>query len=377
MKKNALIAVYSHPEGYPPTLNAIELLSQSFDEIVVVHRNVMMSEWTYPTNVRLVTFGKFTHYSTVSTKGIAWKLWNFISFVWTIVREMRSARPVWVILYEPIAVLAWWFVRPLANREVKVWYHNHDVILGNENFLSRWAFKAQSRLFSSFDKFSLPSNERKQYFPMAQLRGQYHFLPNFPGLYFYDRFFKPRTIGSEVRLVYQGYISAGHGFEEILAVLKTGIEPGISLKLVLKGYRDEAFLQNLLEKAKELGVFEQMEIHEVTSYQQVPLVASGCHIGIGIQTKTDVMTKTLGTASNKIYEYAGVGLPVLLFDNEQFRSHLQCFSWAFFTDCTPGDLRGKIKLILDDYSRYSYEARKDFKENLNFEKFFSVAIKDI
>jgi hypothetical protein len=375
--KSAIVVLYSHPECYPPTLNAMEVLAKKFDKITIVHRNVMASSWKYPANVETVTTGQFVHYSKVGRKSPVWKLIGFASFVLLLIRQLRRLKPSWVILYDPIPILAWKYARAFATANVRVWYHNHDVIKGNENFFSRLSYKAQSELFYLFDKFSLPSKERLTYFP-KQISGEnFFFIPNFPSRKFYDRFYTKREITAEVRLIYQGYISEGHGFEELLPVLQCEVGNNIRVKLVLKGYRDENYLDRLLNQAKQCGVKDRIEVHPVTAYEEVPKVSSTCHIGIGIQTKTDIMTTTLGTASNKIYEYAAVGLPVLLFDSEQFRKHLGQYPWAFFTNCTPADMKEQIDKIISNYSHYSQHARKDFEENLNFEKLFNEAVTDL
>ena len=51
--KHITILIYPHPELYPPTLSAIEELSQITDTIDVVTRNMLDSKWEYPKNVRV------------------------------------------------------------------------------------------------------------------------------------------------------------------------------------------------------------------------------------------------------------------------------------------------------------------------------------
>ena len=358
-------------------LNALELLSTACSQVSVVHRNVMHSEWIYPKNVKLFTVGSYCGYESVGSRSMFWKLKSFFLFAAISVRQIRKFKPDWVILHDPNAVLTWFVARNFIGYKPSTWYHNHDVILGNENFFSYWSYRAQTQLFSTFKKFSLPSTDRSRYFPMERFRGTFLFLPNFPGLYLYSRFYKERYITTEVRLVYQGYISSDHGLEEIVELLAEGIpESNLQLRLVLKGYQDRDFIAALENKASTLGVLDRVEIHGVTGYSEVPAVASTCHIGIGIHKKNDVMTSTLGTASNKIYEYAAVGLPVVLYDNQQFRKHLGEFEWAFFTDGSSSGIRKTIIKIIQDYTRVSRKARQDFEQGLNFEKFFNKALID-
>jgi hypothetical protein len=102
----------------------------------------------------------------------------------------------------------------------------------------------------------------------------------------------------------------------------------------------------------------------------VPKVSATCHIGIAIFDKTDVMNRTLGTASNKIYEYAATGLPILFYDNEHFRRHLSRYNWAFPVDLSAKGLLNAIREIDNNYASLSAQAHADFETNLNFEHHF-------
>jgi hypothetical protein len=84
------------------------------------------------------------------------------------------------------------------------------------------------------------------------------------------------------------------------------------------------------------------------------------------------MNKTLGTASNKIYEYAACGLPILVYDNQQFRKYLSNYKWVVFTDGSVDSINTSIKHIVDNYIELSTQARKDFDLFFNFEKYFKI-----
>jgi hypothetical protein len=368
----ALLVLYSHVEGYPPSLNAIQLLSAKFESISIVHRNTLPNTWVFPGNVKIVSSRKLTPYTTIKTKSPVWKAVSFLKFTRLFYAQIKKNKPDWLIIHDPLALMSWYLITKIYRSRPKVWYHNHDVILGNESFLAKYAYKAQNAIFKDLDVFSLPANERKINFPMESFKGNYFYLPNYPGRYLYDRYFQPRKKENSIKLVFQGHIGAGHCLEEILQILR---DPNIpyDLHLVLKGFKDEAFLAGLMKLAAALDVSDRVHYHPVSSYTSVPEVASQSHIGIGIHTGQDVMNRTLGTASNKIYEYAALGLPVLLFDSPHFKSHLQEYSWAFFTDGSVKNLKQVILEILNNYEQFSTAARNDFNRKLNFE----FAFKDV
>jgi glycosyltransferase involved in cell wall biosynthesis len=255
-----------------------------------------------------------------------------------------------------------------------LWYHNHDV--AEPQYLRKWslywfAWKTEKWIFPRLDIFSLPALERQICFPMNLLKGKFLFLPNYPSKKVYTDHGQ-KSLESEIRILYQGSIGPEHGLEEIIGLLDQPVA-GKKLHLVLKGFISPEYKQQLEEFARKHQVLENVTFIGPSGYKAVIENAFNCHIGIGIHRKADMMNKTLGTASNKIYEYAAAGMPVLLFDNPHFRKHLQQFEWTFFTDCSKSSLIECIGVICSDYAAFSKKARADFENELNFEHFFEKA----
>jgi glycosyltransferase involved in cell wall biosynthesis len=374
----AVLAVYTHIEGYPPSLNALQCLSAKFKNIVVVHRNVLNTNWRYPPNVELKAASGFTHYSTLASKPIWWKLIDFFKYTLLFRQQIKINCPSWVILHDPFAMLAWFIVRNTLSRNYnpKIWYHNHDVILGNESFLARWAFLAQNRIFSSLDKFSLPTMERISFFPIEQLKFKPCIIPNYPSKSFFGKSYVLPQVDSTMRLIFQGHISIDNGLELIIRILSCNIE-GKQLELHLAGHIDTEYENRLIQLADGLGVKNRLFIHGRLPYLRLPALTSSCHIGLALYGDQNLMVKTMGTASNKIYEYAALGLPVILYDNIQFKKYLGEYPWAFFSGISMDSLKSKIADIISSYNVVSKAARFSFESDLNFEKCFEKAIYDL
>ena len=115
---------------------------------------------------------------------------------------------------------------------------------------------------------------------------------------------------------------------------------------------------------------EKIFFHSYTSYNKVPEITSRSHIGIAIYQKNDVMNSTLGSASNKIYEYAACGLPILYFESEHYKKYLDKYEWAFATDLSEISLRNCIESIASNYEYFSKKAKADFENEFNYEKVF-------
>jgi len=373
MRDNSFVsAIYFHPEAFPPTLNATDELSKIFDTVYLLYRPHLTNEWNFDSNVRLVASGEKMSVQRQEHSSIYKKAIFFLGFTRKLYLLIKKHRPKVVLLYDAIPLFSYYLVKKIIRHPPIVWYHNHDVAdkSGLNKFSIGW-FSAsfEHKMFPYIDIFSLPSEERKQYFPMDLLKGKYFFLPNLPSWKFYGQFKGVHKDQLSIRVLFQGSIGPGHGIEELMNLMPFNIS-GKPVKLVLKGFLKEPFKIILNKIIDERSLRDNVEIHGVTSYKEVPRLTSSCHIGIAVFTKADIMNKTLGTASNKIYEYAACGLPVLYYESEHYSRHLSNYKWAVPTDLSPNSLTKSIEYIDANYTDLSIAARSDFETKLKFEIVF-------
>lgn len=382
-EKNALVIVYTHIEGYPPSLNALNELAKSFKMVHVLVINNQQAEWEYPKNVSLFECGNYFHTLNIVSKKFIDKIKDFTRFLFLIKKLLKNKKTNIVISYDPISLFAYHLVSLFLSKKNTplLWYHNHDVLelSKTKKYTIAWAAALiEKQIFDKLDFFSLPAQDRKQYFPLEKLKGKYFYIPNVPAKSFYNKFYQPKTVKVKaIKLIFQGTIAKGHGLEEIIKYILPTIIADKNFELNLKGLISDDYKNELLQLAVINKVEKQVIFHGFGAYQDVPRIASACHIGIAIHKGTDIMNKTLGTSSNKIYEYAAVGLPVLLFDNEHFREHLGKYEWAFFTDTSEKSLFDCIEKIIANYEYLSQKAHEDFESHLNFETYFTPVIEEV
>jgi glycosyltransferase involved in cell wall biosynthesis len=350
-------------------LNAVEILSGYYDRIFILHRNVTGFDWTFPPNVQLVAPKKCFPVREVEKAGVIKKITWFLYFTVKLYRLNRNKKPDTVLLYDSLPVLSYRIVAPFIAKPRILWYHNHDV--SEAKYITKYnlawlAWKSEPWILQRLQLFTLPAEERKICFPMEKLKGEFFFLPNFPSRTMYNKEPLKDKYFSTVRILYQGSIGQGHGLEEIILLLKEKIL-GKTLSLVLKGFISQEYLDELKTIAAKEGVAEQLVYLPPSGYREVIDNAYTCHIGIGIHKKDDMMNRTLATASNKIYEYAAAGMPVILYDNEHFRSTLQQYT-------SRASLLEIIKMLLLNYDEYSLAARSDFENKLCFEQYFDKVV---
>ncbi|HTB26718.1 MAG TPA: hypothetical protein VK711_15205 [Puia sp.] len=375
LKKNLVISIYSPPEYYPPTLNAIEYLSGIYENIYVVFRNYdEQFDWTYPENVHLIQTGKKIHVRKAEAASVLKKVQYFFQYSRKLLKTIRRNQPDTILLYDYFPVLAYRLISPFIRKPATLWYHNHDVgdsKVIRKGSLSWAAWKSENWIFPRIQIFSLPSVDRQAYFPMEELKGRFFFLPNYPSVKVFNRYARyQKSYGEVLRIVYQGSIGPLHGLEEIIRLLGRSIR-GKQMELIVRGFISEEYKKELLGLAAESGVSKKLQIIPPGSYSKVIEQCMAYHIGIGIHRKDDIMNKTLGTSSNKIYEYAAAGLPVILYDNQQFRNYLGKYNWAFFTDCSEASLISIFETIERKIQILGNQARMDFENELNFEKYFA------
>lgn len=387
-----LIALYAHPEAYPPTLNAIMECARRAEKVVVVCRRTLPTHWEFPDNVELVFTTPLIDVADLDGVSAARKAVHFARFVAAIRGAIRTEGVEVAIAYDAIPLLACAMAKAEARGEFLLWYHNHDARSPADHTLFSVGWVAElleSRLFSLLDLFSLPAAERLEFFPVEKVRDRLYHIPNYPPKHLYaadaieeadddrdlcrrrrsDRQGFGQPIGGEIRMIYQGSIGPHHGFEEIFPYLKRRVE-GRGLRLTLMGKAWPRYRRHLEELVRRLGIEQRVSFMDFQPYAAVRQVLMAHDVGLAIHKPVGITYSTGGTASNKIYEYAAAGLPVVLLDNDHYRRYLGDYDWTVFTDLGWASLRGCLERILQHYEAMSESARSDFRADLNFEKVF-------
>ena len=206
-------AIYYHPEAFPPTLNAIGELSQIFNRVYLLHRPHLKGNWEYGDNVELIPSGRYITIQDQEQSTLLNKIAVFCSFTWRLYNLIRRNRPKVVLLYDSIPLFSYYLIRGLIAYKPVIWYHNHDVVEKQQlrKFSISWfAALCENSMFPRLGIFSLPAEERKEYFPMTILRGKDFFIPNLPARKFYDGFKYICKPDKCIRILFQGSIGFSH-----------------------------------------------------------------------------------------------------------------------------------------------------------------------
>jgi glycosyltransferase involved in cell wall biosynthesis len=367
--KKVIVTIYSHPEFYPPTLNLISELSKNFEFVHILSRNLVNSNWIYPENSNLKTSGKKMDIRFSEKLPLTRKVFVFFKYTLDLYRIVTEHQPDLLVLCDPIPTLSFKLVSPFLPRKIKIWYHNHDVLeLKKVKPLSiSWFSKFSEKIiFKKLALFTLPNIERKKYFPLSSFKGSFYVLPNYPSKDFYSKFRGAEYSSEKIRLIFQGEIAEGHGLESVINILDIKVR-NKDLELILVGRVSTNYRNNLLNIAKAKNVENKVVFIDFVSYSELPKITETCQIGIAFYLNSDVMNQTISGASNKIYEYAALKLPVLTNSSNPSLLNLKKFEWCVFSDLDKEKLISNISFIDQSYYKLSKEAYLSFLDSLNFQ----------
>jgi len=229
-------------------------------------------------------------------------------------------------------------------------------------------------MFGELDFFSLSTAERNRYYPVGRVKRESFVVPNYPLRMLYEKFQRPRRLALEpvIKLLYQGSMGPEHAFEETIQSLGTPVA-GKGVQLVLKGSIRENYRRELMALAERSGVGERLVFTGFVPYPKLPEEGADCAIGLAVYTGKGIGYQT-AVGGNKIYEYIGVGLPVILLDTPYFRKHFGSRKWAFFADLTESSLRRAVETIVSCYEEAANAAIEDFKREFTYEQAFLPAL---
>jgi hypothetical protein len=367
-----LIAFYSHPEGFPPSLNAIQILAGRMKEVSILYQNRGNDRWKYPDNVVLHKIGRQISFRKIEKASVFRKAYELILYSFNFLRLLYKLKPDIILLYDPIPLFVLTVLRPFISRKPVIWYHNHDVYdKSSRTIMGKATSFFQKRSFRHINLFSLPSPDRLNYFPpLDKYPGiKFHQIPNYPSLALNTSFYRSDNKIFRNSILYQGWVSNGHGFEELNNYI-TGKDK--ELKVYLYGTVDSRF-RSVLQQLDSFCLKGDGSL----SYRQILDTIPDGSIGWAVNIPHNNQYKTGGLASNKIYEYAAKGLPVIVYDSENYRKYLEKYDWVFFTDLSSSSLEAIFREIKENYLFLSSRAREAFKTELNYEKVFSPALESI
>lgn len=368
-----LVVFYANPDHYPPTFNAVSLLSQHFDVHVVCRKSDRETR-LWPAGVRLTRVGPSRNHAESMATSKAEKLREFTAFVWAVRRALSEQKPAIVLAYEPHGFTA----ASLAGCRAPLVYQRHEVeeldaldrrSLGG--WVSRYALK-------NSDKAALlvfPEAHRAAYYQrFVKLRREPMIVPNFPLRSSFPEPDFAQLLPERARarhVLYRGAIGPANGLREAISAVPH-LDAAITLRLC--GAADPAFHDELEQLAITEHVRDRVELTGFVPFDELNRRTQHASVGLMLYQPIGTNWTFIATANNKLFEYAACGVPALAPDRLAFQELLGNEGFVELVDETnPQAIAAAIERILANPEAYEARcrlARKRFEEQFNYERVF-------
>ncbi|MFZ2060104.1 MAG: glycosyltransferase [Candidatus Binatus sp.] len=339
----------------------------------------------WPSEVAIERMGEYASARGKEASSAIAKLTEYAKFVARTRVLIRHMQPLSVYSYDPHALAAS-IVGRAGRRSTPLIFHAHE-LPETQNLswrsLEGWVVRAALLGTKSADTVVFPEKNRARHWLTAARDPRTPIIvPNCPDRSYYS---PPadwsETIAARYRareVVYVGYAGAENGhLEGLRAIAMTG--DGIRMRII-GGYRPE-FGMKFNALARELGVTERVSLDGWLRQDELLARASAAGAGLSLHKAVSKGLEYQGSASNKLFEYAAMGLPVVVPDRKSYRDFLGDAEWVTYADIDePESIARAITSIFADRERYvamSRAARRAFEEQYNYERVFAPALERI
>jgi glycosyltransferase involved in cell wall biosynthesis len=383
MKKAKIgVVLYSNPDHYPPTINAIHLLAKSYD-ITLIGRNQSSPSWQYPDNVKVYRLGIYSSVKEREKASVSSKLWEYINFTKQISTILKDVDLVYV--YDPFSYVAVCLQQNIALKKFPIIYHHHETseITFPLTSLSGWIQKLERLWINRASILIFPDQDRAIFFQkIIALNTSPIIVPNFPLKSYFAFDLNWESLINErwqnIILFYRGTIADASAMKETLSSA-TLISRNVKIKFV--GFLSDSNAVELTKCVNEHSLTDSFTYAGVLDYEELQPHTLKSTVGFALYKNTSFDRVACATACNKIYEYAACGLPIIVSNFPSYRNYLGEESWVFFADPEdPQSIANALEDILNDFENYRkmcLAARQAFEEKFNYETVFSPIIQKI
>ncbi len=368
--------VYGNPDYYPPTVNAIHLLSKHFD-IVLIGRNQNPPDCEYPSNVTIHRLGEYTLPREREQASARAKLWEYINFIRQTRLLLQDVSLIYA--YDAFAYTAGYLCQVGRLHSVPLIYQNHEIAehLPPLSSLAGWVHRTEKSWIHKSAAVVFPDKDRAAFFQKkTNLKEQPLIVPNFPLKSFFhlpeDWTSVIQKRWESVTLFYRGSISDTSAMREIITSASI-LNKNVDVKFV--GFLNDSNAQELESWVNHLDMANCFSYLGTLPYKDLNQPTLLATIGFALYKSTSFDRVACVTACNKIYEYAACGVPVIVSDFPNYRDYLSGEPWVRFAN--PDDahsIASAIQDILSDFDNYRkmcLAARQAFEEKFNYEAVFS------
>lgn len=304
-----------------------------------------------------------------------------------ILREARTNKDIYkyIIKFNPDAIHAndlnalipaYRAYRKLKrNKRVILIYDSHEIFLENPWIVKRRIIKFIWSIFENYiihkvDIFVCVSNSAKYYF-----QNKYHLkdILVITNSVMKQSILHSKNMDKTIDILNQGQFYAGRGYDTLLDA--AAMSKKDSYTFTLRGYG--SLEPQLRQKTAELKLNNVCFANPVKTSE---LINSASKSSIGIAITNKISKNFIYSVSNKIFEYAAAGLPVIMSDipEHNYLNDKYHFGVIIKHDDAESILKA-IEYITKSNKQYNYFSKNSIKmaRETSFEKEFDKLIKEI
>jgi len=380
IKAKIAIIIYSNPDYLPSVNRAISILSNQF-EVVVITRNQDNRYSVYGPGIEYFQLGKPATAVGKQSQHQLLRIMEYLSFIVRARHIVKSRSCKFVYSYDIHGYLAAYFCCRIAGR-LPLLYHNLDIYFANKrNILSIIFRSLELYLIRRADAVVFCNRSRLKYFKDKAILPKNLFIVmntplkinDLPENKLREVLIRNGFSGGERAVFYQGTIDEQHYLPQIIRSIK--FWPADSV-LVICGIVSAGFQECFTREVESSEFKNRILVLPYLPHPQLKFYTVGASLGIALynQNTEDVNMRFMSGASNKIFEYISLGVPVLANDSEDFRNMLDSSAAYFTKSYSEEDIGNSINLALSDASglqRKKLLSREAHLLKLNYEYQFA------
>lgn len=243
----------------------------------------------------------------------------------------------------------------------KLVYDSHEIFAENigiseKYILKKYIILREKRIVHKIDMMISVSNAAAEYFQKKYKIKRPTVITNCPMKNIIPL---KEKVTDAFEVVYQGLMVTGRGYEEFVMAAKYTDK---NIRFVLRGYGGiENKLKNMI-KNNELE--NKVIFDEPVEVAQLVSAASSSHVGIVLTRPVNLNFEL--SISNKVFEYAAAGLPVILSDVPEHRYLNDKYDFGIIiADVTPENIARAVNILYEDkdlYNKLAENAKKMAEE---------------
>lgn len=163
--------------------------------------------------------------------------------------------------------------------------------------------------------------------------------------------------GKGFHLIYHGTIAGRYGLHNVIKILPTVLEKESDIIFHIIGRMDNEYSDYLKDLTKDLNLDNHVIFEEIVPYYEVSNRLKSADLGIALSENNEYANLGIPT---KIFEYAAVGLPVIVTDLVSVRSTFRDSSMIFVNPEDTNQIANEIIKIVNNP-----EGRRSLAKNAN------------